>query len=161
VGLGARARLLVQHTTTPQRNKPTPPPPTTTTPHQVLRHGRMVFAVTKKGAEQSQIRKELGHIIPHVLYYLLSALAVARVAYNSTLPTVTQEKLLGQGVSCIWIAVVLWQLYPPIGVVAGELRDHIRQQQLNKKGGKAAAHAPATDDVVPNVPVTPKLPNSP
>lgn len=116
----------------------------------------MVFAVTKKGAEQSQIRKELGHIIPHVLYFFLAALAVARVAYNSTLPEVTQERLLGQGVSCIWIAVVLWQLYPPIGVVMAEAREAMRAP----KGKAAAAKAP-TDDVVPNVPVTPKLPNSP
>lgn len=117
----------------------------------------MVFAVTKKGAETSQIRKELGHVIPHVLYFFLAALAVARVAYNSTLPEVTQERLLGQGVSCIWIAVVLWQLYPPIGVVLAEARESMRAPK-----GKAAAAAKApTDDVVPNVPVTPKLPNSP
>lgn len=47
-----------------------PPTPTNNTdpPFQVLRHGRMVFAVTKKGAEQSQIRKEFGHIIPHGMY---------------------------------------------------------------------------------------------
>lgn len=116
----------------------------------------MVFAVTKKGAEESALKKEFGHIIPHVLYYCLSALAVARVVYNSTLPTVTQEKLLGQGVSCIWIAVVLWQLYPPIGMVFGEARDAMRQQGKAPKAPQAAS-----DDVVPHVPVTPKLPSSP
>lgn len=124
---------------------------------KVLRHGKMVFAVTNKDAQESQIKKEFGHIIPHIIYYLLAGLCVARVAYNSTLPNFTQEKLLGQGVSCIWIAVVLWQLYPPIGMVFGEFYDSLKRPA----GGKAAP-AMADDGSDPRlVPVTPKLPSSP
>ena len=37
----------------------------------------MVFAVTNKDVQESQIRKEFGHIIPHMIYYLLAALAVS------------------------------------------------------------------------------------
>lgn len=122
---------------------------------KVLRHGKMVFAVTNKDIQQSQMRKEFGHIIPHMLYYILSALCFARVAYNATLPTFTREKLLGQAVSLIWISVVLWQLYPPIGMVFGEYFNSL------KKPAKRAA-AMADDGSDPRlVPVTPKLPSSP
>ena len=122
---------------------------------QVTRHGKMVFAVTKKDAQQTMLGKEVQHIIPHICYYILSILAVAKVVYSSTLPDMTQDKLLGQGVSLIWIAVVLWQLYPPIGVVMGEFFDSLKTKAPVAQGSKDDG----SDSRI--VPVTPKLPSSP
>jgi hypothetical protein len=88
------------------------------------------------------VRKDIQHIIPHILYYILSmgalakvgarglsrslascrliSLRVVQVVYNCMQPGVTQDDILGQGVSLIWIGVVLWQLWPPIGESPGK-----------------------------------------
>lgn len=118
---------------------------------QVTLKGKMQFAVTKKNLDQmSPIRKDIGHVIPHLIYYVLAMLAVARVAYNSTLPDSTSAKMLGDAVCLIWVAVVLWQLYPPIGVVIAGVRQSM------------SAPAPSAGPASPKVPpATPKLPASP
>lgn len=82
-----------------------------------------------------------GHIFPHLAYYLMSVIAACLVIYNFYTGKTPHEKLAGEGICFIWIFVVMWQLWPPIGVVLGEIWAEMR----NKDETEAA---PAVDPKV-------------
>jgi hypothetical protein len=71
----------------------------------------------------------------------MSVIAACLVIYNFYTGKTPHEKLAGEGICFIWIFVVMWQLWPPIGVVLGEIWAEMR----NKDETEAA---PAVDPKV-------------
>ena len=104
----------------------------------------MSFAVTKKG-ETSALRKDIGHVIPHILYYFCALGALAKVIYNCSQPGITQEKIVAQFLSVMCILIVMWQCWPPLSM--------IRYTMKQRKAEKAAKEAAASR--------SPRLPASP
>lgn len=68
----------------------------------------------------------------------MSVIAACLVIYNFYTGKTPHEKLAGEGICFIWIFVVMWQLWPPIGVVLGEIWAEMRN--------KDEAEAPAPVD---------------
>jgi hypothetical protein len=92
---------------------------------------QLQFVTTSKGgaADQSPLRKDLGHVIPHLIYYACAMVALGKVVYEATLPSATFETILASMVSLIWVAVVMWQCWPPIGLIIKGVFDRIQVAQ--------------------------------
>jgi len=106
---------------------------------EVLFKGKLAFVTTTKNVngEQSALRKDLVHIIPHILYYIAAALATAWALYHIVQPGYLYDYIMADVVSLIWIYVVLWQLWPPIDVVLADARK--RMASASKSAKEAAA----------------------
>lgn len=96
----------------------------------------MSFSVTKKG-EQTAIRKDIGHAVPHILYYFVAGAAIGKVVYNAIQPSIGKERVTAEMVSLIWISIVLWQCWPPIAMIL-----YAQRNRREEAKAKAADNAP-------------------
>jgi len=110
---------------------------------EVLFKGKLQFVTTSKNVgETSAFYKDLVHIIPHIIYYIAAMIGTAWAVYNVVQPNAKYEYIMADVVSLIWIYVVLWQLWPPIGVVLADARKRMQQQSAAKAMENAVPPSP-------------------
>jgi len=87
---------------------------------------KLGFKVTNKDGETSAFRKSLNWCIPFLIYYLTAipsiVFGVLKIiqAYYST-PKNDYSTMIAVSVSIFWIVMMMWQMWPPLGVLLDEM----------------------------------------